>query len=204
MKTYIHKYLSILGIYLSFIILDILVRINLFNELNYYSIYSIIPNLFSSSWIILIMGIIYLLPKRLKIITYTISFFSIFLSMYNYINSIYFIIPVIIYGITIFNIIKETNLSRKKLDLIIIILTTIILSASFKGIALLKLGPEVISSNETTKEYLKNTYLHTKDDKKLIELSGYYEYEYKSIKKNISNSFKINKDKINNNYSKKN
>lgn len=204
MKTYIHKYLSILGIYLSFIILDILVRINLFNELNYYSIYSIIPNLFSSSWIILIMGIIYLLPKRLKIITYTISFFSIFLSMYNYINSIYFIIPVIIYGITIFNIIKETNLSRKKLDLIIIILTTIILSASLKGIALLKLGPEVISSNETTKEYLKNTYLHTKDDKKLIELSGYYEYEYKSIKKSISNSFKINKDKINNNYSIKN
>lgn len=68
----IRNLLIMLGIFLSFFILDISLRIYSNQHIGFYRWYHYSPNLFTFSWIFLIIGILYLLPKKARMITYGI------------------------------------------------------------------------------------------------------------------------------------
>lgn len=62
----------ILGIFSSFFILDVSLRIYSNQYVGFYRWIHYAPNLFTFSWIFLIIGFLYLLPKKIRIITYGI------------------------------------------------------------------------------------------------------------------------------------
>lgn len=66
----IRNLLIMLGIFLSFFILDISLRMYSNNHIGFYRWYHYSPNLFTFSWIFLIIGVLYLLPKKARMITY--------------------------------------------------------------------------------------------------------------------------------------
>lgn len=68
----VRNIIIICGIFLSFYILDLSLRIFSNQYVNFYKWYCIAPNLFTLSWIILIIGILYLFPKKIRIIVYSI------------------------------------------------------------------------------------------------------------------------------------
>lgn len=86
-KNFINKYNYILIMVISFFTLDFTLRFYTKN-INFYNIYSLAPNLFSISWIFLMVGVITLFNKKTSKILYCISI-SICLIMFL-VHSIYF------------------------------------------------------------------------------------------------------------------
>ena len=67
------KHLIIMiGIFSSFFILDLSLRIFSNQYVGFYKWIHYAPNLFTFSWIFLIIGILYLLPKKIRMIVYSI------------------------------------------------------------------------------------------------------------------------------------
>ena len=62
----------IAGMFISFYILDVALRIFSNQYVAFYNWKELSPNLFTFSWIFLFIGILYLLPKKAKMITYSI------------------------------------------------------------------------------------------------------------------------------------
>lgn len=62
----------IAGMFISFYILDVALRIFSNQYVAFYNWTKLSPNLFTFSWIFLFIGILYLLPKKAKMITYSI------------------------------------------------------------------------------------------------------------------------------------
>lgn len=66
----IRHLIIMIGIFFSFFILDLSLRIYSNQYVGFYRWISYAPNLFTFSWIFLIIGILYLIPKKVRIITY--------------------------------------------------------------------------------------------------------------------------------------
>lgn len=74
LKSNIFKHLVIIGgVFFSFLILDVYLRYFSNQSMLFYGWARSAPNLLTFSWIILLIGILYLLPKKAKIITYAVS-----------------------------------------------------------------------------------------------------------------------------------
>ena len=214
------KYLkNYIGIFLSLFILDFGLRFILSKEISYYNITSLSPNLFTISWIFIIIGILYFMKLKMKKIIYIIINSSMLILTYiKYLalktdNSFNFdllnytdykivlliTISLIIFLITIYFMNKEIETEKSKLDKLIILLLMLIIIGGCRGTAIMSLGPEKISDNKKIEKAPKNIYLYGNDNKK-IKVAGLYEYLYSDLKEFIINQYDYNKEKINERY----
>lgn len=75
LNNLIFRHLMIMtGIFVSFFILDLALRMYSNQYVGFYDWNHYAPNLFTFSWIFLIIGILYLLPKKVRMITYVVLF----------------------------------------------------------------------------------------------------------------------------------
>ncbi|MDD6224186.1 MAG: hypothetical protein PUB18_04205 [bacterium] len=79
------------------------------------------------------------------------------------------------------------------------LLTVILIVIMEKGSAIMLLGPEKIQNHSNKLEYPKNIYLYKIDNKKKLEVTGFWEYWYQQTKYNIAEQFHHNQLKINQN-----
>lgn len=84
----IRKIFMCLGIFCSFFVLDLFLRIYANQQILLYSWIAKAPNLFTWSWIFLFLGILLLLPKKVRIIFYT--FLIILSNILVYAEYLYF------------------------------------------------------------------------------------------------------------------
>ena len=86
-KNFVNKYKHVIIMTMSFLILDMSLRF-FTKDINFYGIYKLAPNLFSVSWILLMVGFSILFKRKVSKILYIISF-SICLIMFL-VHSVYF------------------------------------------------------------------------------------------------------------------
>lgn len=229
-KQYQLIVINILGMLVSFFVLDFGFRLLITNEIDYYHLLEISPNLFSLSNIFLIIGILFLIKIKIRKVVYlSLNIIMIFITYFEYllfqkeriVTSIidlfyYDLISLIQY--TDFKIIIVIGLSlviclltshfmknqksiiNNKYDLSIIVLVFIIIIGTTRGIATMALGPEVILSSNKQKEAPKNIYLYDINSVKKIEVSGIYEYLIIEEIDNFIFQFNYNQEKIKENY----
>lgn len=218
--------LTALGIFLSFYITDFGLRYIITKEVAYYELFKISPNFFTISWIILLGSILTLIKPKYRKMVYLLtliinnlytyfeyllyqkdgtlsSLFKVwtdeFLNLVSYTD----LKIVIICGISIFISIltchygmKKEETSRTNYQILVIILLTIIFFGGLRGIAVMSLGKEVITTSKKIEEVPKNIYLYEVDQNKKIEVSGTYEYLYLQIKDYCFEQFNKNQEKI--------
>lgn len=229
-NKYLLIVINILGMLLSFFILDFGFRFLITKEITYYHVLRISSNLFSLSTIFIIIGILlliqikirkimylvlnlimifityfeYLIFQKEKIVTSIIDLFS-----YDFINLMQYtdfkIILVICISLTICLLTShfmsdKEKIIKSKYDFLIIILLFIIIIGTTRGIATMALGPEVILSSKKQEEVPKNIYLYDINSIKKIEVSGLYEYLIIEEIDNFIFQFNYNQNKIKENY----
>ncbi len=69
---FIQNFLIILGMFLSFFVLDVSLRYFSNRYVGLFPWYQLTPNLFTTSWILLAIGILYFFPKKIRMILYSI------------------------------------------------------------------------------------------------------------------------------------
>lgn len=205
MKIKARKLISIIGIIFSFFILDFGYRLLLNNDLNYYSIFRVGPNLFSLAYIFLFIGILYLLNSNLRKIAYIsfdIMFCMIAFIEYGQIN--YQIITVCLLSIlvTLVNIffMKEYKNKKNIYNYLFIILTSLICFIFCRGLAIMSLGPEVIRSSGEIDDSPKNIYIYNINSVKKQQVTGIYEYTFDDMFDTFVDNYNKNIKRINNKY----
>ena len=200
-KTFIH----IIGIILSFFILDFGYRILLNNDLNFYNVFELSPNLFTFSYISLICGLLYLLNPLLRKIAYIsldLIFCIIIFFEYNQINYGIVLICLLSMLITFLNAYFMENTDNKKsvYNYTFIILGSILCFIFFRGIGVFSLGPEVIRTSGKVDDSPKNVYLYDLGVVKKQEVSGIYEYTFRDLYNCLADNLNSNIKKINDKY----
>lgn len=213
-------------IFLSFYIPDIGFRIILNNYNNYYSILEISPNLFTLSFIFLFIGIYFLINSKLKKFIYIVlNFINVLIIYFEYLHfkcystifsnhlfdditklisyTDYKIVIICILSILISLLIiffDNYNKNYSFNQVILIVLSTILISGSLHGLAIISLGPEVISISGKRIDSAKNIYLDKTDIIKNIQISGIYENNLSKLNNIINNKIDTNNKKIIENY----
>ena len=214
-----------IGIFLSLFILDLGLRLVINNDINYYSITKLSPNLFTASFIFLIIGLLSFMKIKYRKIIYLIintsmmiityfeylilkkenSFISItnvfsfdlgkLLSYTDFKIILVIIISLLISLLTVYFMNKEKDKIKDKFDIFILILIIIILVGGCRGSATMMLGPEIIN-NKKLEINAKSIYLHDIDNNKKMKVTGLYEYLFLELKDDIINQFKYNEKRI--------
>lgn len=222
--------LTSLGVFISFFITDFGLRYIITKEVNYYSLFEVSPNLFTISWIILLGSILTLIkPKYRKIyylLTLVISNLYTYFEylLYQKFGTISLVSKVfngnflellshtdlniiLICGISIFVSIlvcrygiKKEEKRKTKYQILVTVLLIIIFFGGLRGIAIMNLGKEVVTTSKKIEEVPKNIYLYEINQNKKIEVSGTYEYLYLSVKNYCIDQFDKNQEKIKINY----
>lgn len=202
---WVKNIIPIIGIILSFFILDFGYRILLNNDMSYYNVFKLSPNLFTLAYISLFCGILYLLNPLLRKIAYIsldLIFCMIAFIEYNQISYGIILVCLLSIMVTLLNIYFMNDKENKKniYNYIFIILGSIICFIFLRGISIVSLGPEVIRTSGKIDDSPKNMYLYDISVVKKQEVSGIYEYTFRDLYDCLSDNYKDNIKKINNKY----
>lgn len=104
-KNIIANILIIIGMTISYYIIDIFLRYTSYASYNFYSYSKLSPNIFTLSWIALFIGIFYLLPQKKKNIYYLTNL--IFFNLIAYTQYLHYKILDRFYGINDLTLINE-------------------------------------------------------------------------------------------------
>ncbi len=222
-KYYYQLILTIIGMFTTYIVLDMVINYQVGNP--FFSI-----NLFSISWITILISFILFLTKKLRIIVFTLS--SLIINFITYSQYVYFLkyedcyplsqlltnkvlncltncdvlivtvilISIIMTVITIFGLSKIPKLLKTKIDYLLVILIIIILAGTTRLIKYLSLGPEVTYSSQKIATEPKNIYLNNNFDSSKIKVIGMYEFIFQNIRFDINNQIKENYNQVIENY----
>lgn len=215
-----HLYLIVVG--LSFFFIDIIIRFLNVNT-GFRRFFSFSPNIFTISWILIFIGIILLLNRKLQIITYIV--FITFFSLYLIINYIYLMIFNTFFsikslqiageGMNYFSIIFE-YINKYSVIVFFIILLMIFSTIKLipinvnknykKGFTIIFIGIFLnifahftlgsLASNDVWDawNYRANIYKDFTELKKAMNVSGIYEYLFRDISLTLFSEEKLNSD----------
>lgn len=208
-KKWVNKNSYILLMMLSFILLDFIMRF-FTRSINFYNIFGIVPNLFTLMWVFLMVGICVSLNKKvgriLYIILITISiamflthtiYYSYFKNFFdfsslqfageagNYLVDAIKSSPIWIF-ITVFIIITISYFAVKKMNKInknnnewLKILIIVIIFIGMHSLTPLFLGKSVTTWDAWRNP--RNVYNVFNDNNRSMQVSGFYEYNFRNI-----------------------
>ena len=208
-KKWVNKNSYILLMMLSFILLDFIMRF-FTRSINFYNIFGIVPNLFTLMWVFLMVGICISLNKKvgriLYIILITISiamflthtiYYSYFKNFFdfsslqfageagNYLVDAIKSSPIWIF-ITVFIIITISYFAVKKMNKInknnnewLKILIIVIIFIGMHSLTPLFLGKSVTTWDAWRNP--RNVYNVFNDNNRSMQVSGFYEYNFRNI-----------------------
>lgn len=201
----IKRIVTIIGIILSFYILDFGYRMLIYNDVNYYNVFKISPNLFTLAYISIFIGLLYLMNSTVRKILYVaidIMFCMITFIEYGQISLGIIIVCLLSLIITLLNVYFMNN-KEEKINIyktLFIVLVCLICFIFFRGIASLSLGPEVITTSGKIEDSPRNVYLYEVDETKKQEVSGIYEYTFRDLFDNLNEKLDNNIKRINDKY----
>jgi len=225
---YFKYLLTVVLIFISFILPDISLRIFSNKYLNFYEYYNISPNFFTLSWILLFIVLLYCLPKKIRMISY-----SVLLILFNIIcfsQHLHFAVLDRFYGFSdillvsnakdyMFSLFDKTStliLICNIVSLIIgtsaiilmkyteqikyryINITFLILLICFRVVAFNSLGAFKNDLTWEDNNNPKNIYINLTNNNKGLEVSGLYEYSFRNFYLFLYNNYFVNKDKLTN------
>lgn len=228
----IFRHLLIMGgIFFSFLVLDVSLRYFSNQYVGFFGWARSAPNLFTFSWIFLIIGILYLLPKKAKMITYSITliisniivyaeylhfqvlkrfftfsdlflagegadYFSFAIGKTNIKILLVLFLSLASFAVTLFLIHKTEELKKNKCYYIGIVLATIILVVTCRGLATYKLGKASPTTTWEAAYNSKNIYMDYNNQNKSLEVSGIYELIFRSSYLYIKDNYFSNKKEL--------
>ena len=224
-NKYFKNILIIIFMFLSLYLPDLFLRIFSNSYIDFYNYYEVSPNYFTISWCALIILLLNLLPKKPKMVIYSILVIAFNIIVYSqhihfltldrfygfsdilllsnatgYItsvlknSSILILLSIIIslcFAILTVILIKKTE--KIKYGFINCLLLLLFLGLRFSGIYLL--GEEMNTLTWEDNNNVKNIYTNYANYNKSLEVSGIYEYVFRSTYLYFNNN-KINENEI--------
>lgn len=132
-NLWVRNLIIIVGVFFSFFILDVSLRMYSNQYVGFYKWIHYAPNLFTFSWIFLIIGFLYLLPKKIRMIVYGVL--SIISNLIVYAEYLHFSVLKRFFTFSDILLAKEGSeyflyaISKTSIKIVFVILTSILITA---------------------------------------------------------------------------
>lgn len=208
-KKFIIENKSVILMILPFVAIDLITRI-LTNEINFFKVYRLVPNLFTTCWIILLIGIVLSFKHKVSKILYL--FFSVFYLIFYLVINIYYSIMMNIFSFNMLDAVSEGSpyfldslVNANKLIYVFFVLIVILVVIGYRNIPknkkfnkdlLIKtiviffvihtltplfLGKANSQLAWNTWKNPRNVYNQYNDNNKSFRVSGFYEYVFRNF-----------------------